>query len=302
MKVIACGNEKLVTILEPKYMDKKTRSEAASRVLAKHLPQEQLNKLINSEILRMFSDPKDRIAYTSIVLESLGPKVAKKIDAAKLERLVDVEIVQANGANPAIRETAGAKVIASFIDSIGKEEFARQVDEEILSFVISKDIPVYIDTTDWPADRVTALCEKMNLQYIPLLPRDQADVLLARGDIDGYKEVEYKVVEDTDLLNVHKDDKSFRQAWCFCSKQGVRFDMDRAREIHLQRVRARRNERLSSADFEINKAEDEDSPDQNLIKQLRRKRRGLRDIPQTLDMSKASCPDDLKKIWPKELR
>lgn len=302
MKIIVCGNEHLVTVLQPMYQDKTTRHIAFQNVLSKLLSDTELNKLIDAQILSMYDTSEKRIGWASMVLQGLGPKVAKKIDSAELEKLIDIEILRVHSCNTVIREEAGSIVVSQFIESIGKEEFARLVDEDILNFVISKDIPVYIDTTGWPDDRVRALCKKIGLPYIPLLSRDQAEALVASGDIDGYKQVEYKIVESDDFSKTTKDDRTFRDAWCFCPKKGVQFNMARAQEIHMQEVRRVRNARLAEIDIEINKAEDADKPDINAIKGLRKKRQELRDVPQTLDLSSAKTPDDFKKMIPAVFR
>jgi hypothetical protein len=302
MKIIACGNEITAAVITPMYMDKRTRSQAAARVLEKLLPQDELNKRIDAQILIMYShNPESRVSFGAAVLENLEPGLAKKIDAADLEKLVDIEILRAHSAPTEIRQAAGSIVVSDFIDSMGKEEYARQVDEDILNFVLSKDIPVYIDTSSWPDERIKALCDKLGFQSIPLMPRDQADTLVTNGDIEGYAEVEYKIVDDADLQKVHNGDREYRAAWCFCPKKGIKYNMECARTIRMQQLKKLRNARLDAIDHEINIAEDSDAPDIKAIKEMRKKRRALRDMPQTLNTSAAKTPDDLRKISPAEL-
>lgn len=94
--------------------------------------------------------------------------------------------------------------------------------------------------------------------------------------------VSYRVIG----LDDHPQDRTFRNAW----KPDLTVCMDRAREIHMGRIREKRNERLTELDKRKYGA-DYDS-----------ERHKLRNIPQEFDLSVAATPDELKKLWPDELK
>ena len=84
-------------------------------------------------------------------------------------------------------------------------------------------------------------------------------------------------------------DRTFRNAWTKCPINGVKIDMDKARVIHMDRIRAARDERLTELDKRKYGSDHDDE------------RQRLRDIPQTFNLSKANTPEELKALWPTEL-
>jgi hypothetical protein len=94
---------------------------------------------------------------------------------------------------------------------------------------------------------------------------------------------------EIDEANIPQD-KTFRDAWVAeGNKIGV--DMEKAREVHLTRLRVRRDEKLAALDIETMMGKDVQSE-----KQV------LRDLPKTFDLSVFKTPDDLKSAWPEELK
>lgn len=76
-------------------------------------------------------------------------------------------------------------------------------------------------------------------------------------------------------------------------------DMDHARQIHMGRIRLIRNAALTALDVETMKAIGKgDNVSRDFIES---QKQALRNIPQTIDLSKATTPDELKAIWPEEL-
>lgn len=90
-------------------------------------------------------------------------------------------------------------------------------------------------------------------------------------------------VDDADIPK----DRTFRNAW----KPDLSVDMDKARDIHMDRIRIERDRELARLDIEQLKGRDVTADKQ-----------ALRDIPQTFDLTQAATPDELKALWPVELQ
>lgn len=82
------------------------------------------------------------------------------------------------------------------------------------------------------------------------------------------------------------DDRTFRGAWV---KNGgdIGCDMEKARAIHMDRIRAVRDKELARLDIEQLKGSD-----------VAAEKQRLRDIPQTVDLSGAATPEELNALWP----
>lgn len=85
-------------------------------------------------------------------------------------------------------------------------------------------------------------------------------------------------------------DKTFRAAWVEKDGQVIE-DITKAREIHMERIREARNKKLAELDIETLKGND-----------VQAEKQKLRDIPSTFDLSKAKTIDELKTLWPSELK
>jgi hypothetical protein len=72
--------------------------------------------------------------------------------------------------------------------------------------------------------------------------------------------------------------------------------MPKAREIHMARIRKARDAKLEETDKQVAALDGGPIP-----APLRAQRQRLRDIPQTLNLSTAKTPDELKAMWPPEL-
>lgn len=105
--------------------------------------------------------------------------------------------------------------------------------------------------------------------------------------------IDYQIIEESEL-----PDRHFRDAWKIESG-AVIIDMPKAREIHMGRIRAARAEKFVELGFphRLNPAVEDAVVDASTKDTLKK----LRDIPQTLDLSTAATPDELKTIWPVEL-
>ncbi len=96
-------------------------------------------------------------------------------------------------------------------------------------------------------------------------------------------------------------DTTFRAAWVDNDKtQAIDIDMVKAREIHLQNIKAGRAKKFEELGFPIQL--DKDLEAGIISKATQKKLQALRDIPQKLDLTKAKTPAELKAIWPDELK
>jgi len=82
-------------------------------------------------------------------------------------------------------------------------------------------------------------------------------------------------------------DQYFLAAWRFIDSDNIEVDMDKAREVHMDNIRAVRNEKLQGLDIETLKGND-----------VQAQKQDLRDLPKTFDLTAASTPEELKKLWP----
>jgi hypothetical protein len=94
-------------------------------------------------------------------------------------------------------------------------------------------------------------------------------------------------------------DRTFRDAWAdTTSERIIDIDMAKARDIHLGRIRIKRNAELSKLDIQAIKAQD--IGDAETLTQIRVRKQELRDLPTILASAFASAAsvDALKKIKP----
>ena len=94
-------------------------------------------------------------------------------------------------------------------------------------------------------------------------------------------------------------DRTFRDAWADTATK-ITVDMIKARNIHLERIRIKRNAQLSKLDIEAIKAQDMGNVE--TLAQIRARKQELRDLPVTLApaLASAASVDALKAIQPLE--
>jgi hypothetical protein len=92
-------------------------------------------------------------------------------------------------------------------------------------------------------------------------------------------------------------DRTFRDAWADIATK-ISIDMTKARNIHLERIRIKRNAELSKLDIEAIKAQD--MGDTEALTRIRARKQELRDLPATLApaLANAVTTDELKAIQP----
>jgi hypothetical protein len=92
-------------------------------------------------------------------------------------------------------------------------------------------------------------------------------------------------------------DRTFRNAWKDEGSRKIAIDMPRAREIHMDRIRIARDAKLEETDKLVARLDGAAVPEE-----LKAQRQKLRDIPQTLDLSKCETIEQLKAAVPDELK
>ena len=106
--------------------------------------------------------------------------------------------------------------------------------------------------------------------------------------------IPYELVDEEDWPTDH----TFVDAWQ-CTAGKITTNMPKARLIHMDRIRQVRDLELRSRDVPFMKAlEAGDTVEQNRIAA---EKQALRDIPQTLSLSGARTPTQLKALWPPDL-
>lgn len=96
-------------------------------------------------------------------------------------------------------------------------------------------------------------------------------------------------------------DRTFRDAWADTTPELIiDIDMAKARNIHLERIRIKRNAELSKLDIQATKAQD--VGDAETLTQIKARKQELRDLPSILapTLASAASVDALKAIQPLE--
>lgn len=114
---------------------------------------------------------------------------------------------------------------------------------------------------------------------------------------DVPKNVEYRIVDISKIPS----DRQFRNAWTDdFDTDTVDVDMNKARDIHMNNIRAARSKKFIELGFP-NKLNPE--LEKTIIsEEIRETLQVLRDISQNLDLTIAETPEELSQIWPEELK
>jgi hypothetical protein len=122
--------------------------------------------------------------------------------------------------------------------------------------------------------------------------------VIDRNIAKGIIPVDATLVDLPDDWTPPDGNRAYRAAWKLNGSK-VEVDMPKARAIHMNYIRRARDKKLAELDPLWMKATGQKKAvEADAIEAQRQK---LRDIPQTLDLSQAATPDDLKAIWPAEL-
>ena len=121
------------------------------------------------------------------------------------------------------------------------------------------------------------------------------DALRKWADVNPNQYISHREMPDEAIPT----DRSYRGAWTDTTPElTIDIDIVKAREIHLQRIRIKRNDELSKLDVEVMKAQD--IGDTEKLAQIRQRKQELRDLPTTLRpaLDAANSVDELKAIQP----
>lgn len=124
---------------------------------------------------------------------------------------------------------------------------------------------------------------------------DLSEALRKWGDVNPGKYLSHREMPDEAIPT----DRTFREAWADTTPEPtIDIDMPKARGIHLERIRAKRNAELVTLDIEATKAQD--MGDAVKLAQVRARKQELRDLPATIKatLEAAKTTDELKRIIP----
>jgi hypothetical protein len=132
------------------------------------------------------------------------------------------------------------------------------------------------------------------------IPKTDGGVAIMQADGDPRVEVLRWSQDQIDLVDVNgiveidpsaiPNDRTFRSAW----KSDLAIDMDKARDIHRDKLRRLREPKLAALDVELSRAFNDP------IKQgeIEAKRRALRDVTADPAIDAAKTPEELKAVIP----
>ena len=113
--------------------------------------------------------------------------------------------------------------------------------------------------------------------------------------VDKWSAVRGAALSHREIAATDIPDRTFRDAWV----PGLAVDMPKARTIHMDRIRAKRNKELDRLDKEHTKESGRGRKVQ--ADAIEAKRETLRNIPATFDLSGASTPEELAALWPADV-
>lgn len=126
---------------------------------------------------------------------------------------------------------------------------------------------------------------------------DVTEALRKWGDLHPNKYISHREMPDSAIPT----DRTFRNAWEDTTPELViDVDMAKARNIHLDSIRIKRNAELTKLDIQAIKAQDMGNAE--TLAQIRARKQELRDLPATLvpTLASAVSVDALKAIQPLE--
>jgi len=146
--------------------------------------------------------------------------------------------------------------------------------------------------------KIVIKCVDESVQIMTLVADADFDTALGKWkDAHPNKYISHREMPD----DVIPTDRTFRDAWADTTPElTIDIDMAKARNIHLDRIRIKRNAELSKLDIQATKAQD--IGDAETLTQIRARKQELRDLPATLapTLASAASVDALKAIQPLE--
>ena len=119
---------------------------------------------------------------------------------------------------------------------------------------------------------------------------DELDKLSFKDDI-----VDVTEIKDEDI---QCESKIFRNSWKLKNGKVVE-DLAKAKEIHMERIRHKRNKKLEGLDLDFMLALEAGNGPK--LDSLREEKQKLRDLPQKFKLTKAKCCKTLCDTWPEDL-
>lgn len=139
-----------------------------------------------------------------------------------------------------------------------------------------------------PDAAVAALCETARLAAIGV----EVDKICAGS---GFGMVSW---HESDVASLPAG-RTFRDAWHHAGTGKVAVHMDRARAIHLERVRAARAPALAALDIEYQIADERG--DAVAKSAIAKRKQALRDLPKSMRLDQHATPEALAAAWPADL-
>lgn len=94
-------------------------------------------------------------------------------------------------------------------------------------------------------------------------------------------------------------DRTFRNAWKHSGGQ-FSVDMEKARDIHRERIRQARESKMAALDVAYQRADEK--ADSKAKADISAKKQALRDLPADPAIEAAKTPDELRAFWPDSLK
>lgn len=120
---------------------------------------------------------------------------------------------------------------------------------------------------------------------------------MARAKKDYGDNIESLKVIDKDKL---PKDRYFRDAWKPCDKKGIKEDLKKCRDIHMDNLRIERNKKLEKLDKEALLALEVE--DKRKLMDIKIKKQELRHMPEHCDLDKCKSPKTIKEYVPEVLK
>lgn len=134
--------------------------------------------------------------------------------------------------------------------------------------------------------RIVFPAPKEHLQKVfgPMTEKQYEDHVISRSIPEDATNITF--INEDNIPN----DRIFRGAWFIDEQKNIAVNMDIARDIHMANIRNARDAALRELDKKTLMGID-----------VQAEKQVIRDIPQNIDLTTASTPEELKKIWPEEL-
>jgi len=154
---------------------------------------------------------------------------------------------------------------------------------------------LFEDETFCSIDRLPVKLDQLDPETYTLEPEAEwLERVFSKATPDG---AEYADVSASEIPS----DRTFRGAW-IKNVATIEVDMPKARDIHMDRIRVDRDKKLAELDNEERLAVRNKHPLNKSMEDIQAEKNVLCDIPQTLNLTGAVTPNELKALWPEDLK